>query len=114
MLALVVLEETLHLARVGLGLLLAGRATHVGAGEQLLHDVRVVDLAAPAQALLLRVQLLVLFDLQGQRKDPSDEHIFNTIHIAKVFALAKALFVFIFFLVKMRSTTIIGDVRFPS
>lgn len=97
MLALVVLEETLHLARVGLGLLLAGRATHVGAGEQLLHDVCVVDLAAPAQALLLRVQLLVLFDLQGQRKDPSDEHIFNTIHIAKVSLLWLKLYLFSFF-----------------
>lgn len=97
MLALVVLEETLHLARVGLGLLLAGRATHMGAGEQLLHDVCVVDLAAPAQALLLRVQLLVLFDLQGQRKDPSDEHIFNTIHIAKVSLLWLKLYLFSFF-----------------
>lgn len=38
--------------------------THVGTGEQLLHDVGVVDLPAPRQPLLLRVQLLVLLDLQ--------------------------------------------------
>lgn len=65
----------------GLGSLSARRATHVGAGEQLLHDVRVVDLAAPAQALLLGVQLLVFFDLQRQRKGPSHEHIFNTVQV---------------------------------
>lgn len=36
----------------------------MGTGEQLLHDVGVVDLPAPRQPLLLRVQLLVLLDLQ--------------------------------------------------
>lgn len=39
------------------------QGTHVGAGEQLLHDIMVKDVAAPAGSLLLRVQLLVLLDL---------------------------------------------------
>lgn len=38
-------------------------STHVGAGQQLLHDVMVKDVAAPGGSLLLRVQLFVLLDL---------------------------------------------------
>lgn len=40
-----------------------GPGTHMGAGQQLLHDVMVEDVAAPGGSLLLRVQLLVLLDL---------------------------------------------------
>lgn len=47
----------------------AATAPHVRAGQQLLHDVDVVNLPAAAQTLLLRVQLLVLLNLKdrGQR-----------------------------------------------
>lgn len=41
----------------------AQHGTHMGASQQLLHDVMVKDVAAPDSSLLLRVQLLILLDL---------------------------------------------------
>lgn len=38
--------------------------THMWTGQQLLHDVAVVNLSAAAQPLLLRVELLVVLNLK--------------------------------------------------
>ena len=53
------LEEGLTLGAEG-----GADGAYVGTGQELLHDVAVVDLPAAAEPLFLRVQLLILLNLK--------------------------------------------------